>query len=640
MNAIRSPLKHVTSELFVFTAALILAAFTIGSGSARGQTFDCRGARAADDVTICHEPTLAKLDQDLAALRRQRNMAFRGKVEDDEIAFLNARRRCGDNRGCIEQSYRNRIEELGHSLSEQVHQPLGRTGEKRTHREPDGRESRQSGLVGPVQSINSVRASQYNEGHRSPLIAPHDILSNSGSSPANEAGRLHDAGSRTAQKSNKQHGVGSDIRQRLRGQVNAGLVTIILGGLDSGDLSDATDLVTTVKGAHLRILPVAGEGAAKDLTDLLFARGIDIAVVQTDVLASLKRQAPFPGIENFLQYVCKLYDEEVHILASREIHSLDDLASKPVNFGPVESGTFVTASAIFGALGIGVEITTLPQPLALDKLRRGEIAALVYTAAKPARLFQAIRPEEGLHFLSISAPETLRGRYEQAPLNAADYPGLIEEDKPVSTLAVGTVLAVYNWPAGTERYRNVAHFVDTFFGRLAELGMSRHPPKWREVDIDASLPGWTRFAPASQWIKSAERDREKPTRVAGPPLPMEGSTTSPAQVPDAGSGEVEPIANPNSVSNGEPLSPPTTAGPKEPKASDQTSSNAGQLDRFFREFLEYQKHEAQKTKADPSKNDALFAEFQAYVRQQLQQPGRSLDRQKLDDFGPAAAMRE
>ena len=646
MNPIRSPSKHATSYRFVFTAALILAAIAIGSGSARGQTFDCRGAHAADEVTICHDPSLAKLDQDLAALRRQRNEALRGNAEDDEVAFLNARRRCGKNRGCIEQSYRNRIQELGRSLPKQVHQPLWRIGETRAHQPPHGRDSRYSGFVRPPQPS----ASQYNRGQRSPLIARHEILSTSGSPPVDEGGRPHDGGSRTAQTSHKQHGLGIDIRQQLRGQVNSGLVTIILGGLDSGDLSDATDLVTTVRGAHLRILPVAGEGAAKDLTDLLFARGIDIAVVQTDVLASLKRQAPFPGIENFLQYISKLYDEEVHILVGPEIHSLEDLASKPVNFGPLDSGTFLTASAIFGALGIGVEIKTLPQPLALDKLRRGEIAASVYTAAKPARLFQAIRPEEGLHFLSISAPDTLRERYGQVTLSAADYPGLIEESKPVSTLAVGTVLAVYNWPAGTERYRNVAHFVETFFGRLAELRMSRNPPKWREVDINASVPGWRRFAPASEWIKTAEQDREEPTRVGGPPLPMQGSTTSPAQMPSVGAGEVEPIAepainHPNSVStefNGQPLPPPTTASPKGPEAkpSDQTSSNAGQLDGFFRAFLEYQKWEAQKTKDDSGQNDALFAEFQTYVKQHLPQPDRPLGGPKLPDFDSAAAMRE
>jgi uncharacterized protein/TRAP-type uncharacterized transport system substrate-binding protein len=581
MNATSPPSKYTTAErVFVFTAALILAAIAIGSGSASGQSFDCRSAPAADEVTICHEPGLAKLDQDLAGLRRQRQKADRDDVEDNEIAFLNARHRCGEDRGCIEQSYRNRIQELARFFSEQRHERLGRANEMRAERQPDERDSQHSGLESPRLTINSVSTSRSTnprsvgepsptdstrgvsgrppscdrdgfleptvpvETNRNPpkaIAAPpaqHEILSNNSAPTACEVRGQRQGSSRTAQKSKEQQGLETHIRHELRDQVNSGLVTIILGGLDSGDLSDATDLVTTLTGAHLRILPVAGEGAAKDVTDLLFARGIDIAIVQTDVLASLKRQAPFPGIENFLQYISKLYDEEVHIVASRQIHSLEDLASKPVNFGPLDSGTFNTASAIFGALGLGVEITTFPQPLALDKLRRGEIAALVYTAAKPARLFQDIKPEEGLHFLSISAPEALRERYGQATLSAADYPDLIEQGKPISTLSVGTVLAVYNWPAGTERHRNVAHFVDTFFGRLAELRMSRHDPKWREIDIHASVEGWTRFEAASQWIKTAERVPNKPTRIAGPPFPMEGSTTSPVQL-SAGSGDIE-----------------------------------------------------------------------------------------------------
>jgi uncharacterized protein len=673
MNATPPPSKYATSErVFVFTAALILAAIVIGSGLASGQSFDCRTARAADEVTICHEPGLAKLDQDLTALRRQRQKAKRDDVEDNEIAFLNARHRCGENRGCIEQSYRNRIQELARSLSEQGDERLGRANEKRVERPLDGRDRQHSGLESPRQPINSVSASQSTNPrsvhepsltgstkevsgrppssdrddsieHTAPAEtnrdspkaiaaspARHEILSNSSPPPAGDGRRPRGGSSRTAQKSKEQQG-GTHVRHALRDRVNAGLVTIILGGLDSGDLSDATDLVTTVKGAHLRILPVAGEGAAKDVTDLLFARGIDIAIVQTDVLASLKRQAPFPGIENFLRYISKLNDEEVHILAGREIHSLEDLASKPVNFGPLDSGTFLTASAIFGELGIGVEITTFPQPLALDKLRRGEIAALVYTAAKPARLFQAIQPDRGLHFLSISAPKALGERYGQSQLSATDYPELIEQGKPISTLSVGTVLAVYNWPIGTERYRNVAHFVDTFFGRLAALRMSRYHPKWREIDIHASVGGWTRFEAASQWIKSAERNPNKPTRIAGPLFPMEGSTSSPVRL-SAGSGDVEQsitepaVSHPKSVStesNGEPPRSPGISSPQQPRAqADQISFNAGSLDTLFREFLEYQKQQAQRAGDNPSQNEALFAEFQTYVKHLLQQPDR------------------
>jgi len=692
MNAKPSRAKPAKTErVIIFTVALILAVIVIGPGAGSGQSFDCQATRAADEVTICHEPNLAKLDEELSALRRQRNEAKRDDVEDNEIAFLNARHRCGEHRGCIEQSYRNRIQELARSFSEQGHEPLGRPNEKRSERQSDERDSQHSGLARPGQPIESASASRSTNprsvhepvptgstreisgrhpssdhddlaAHTAPteasrdrpkaitaLPVQHEILPNN-SSPAPANGPSHLGGSSyTAQKSKERQGLGTHIRHALRDEVNSGLVTIILGGLDSGDLSDAIDLVTTVQGTNLRILPVAGEGAAKDVTDLLFARGVDIAIVQTDVLASLKRQAPFPGIEKFLQYISKLYDEEVHILAGPAIHSLEDLASKPVNFGPLDSGTFLTASAIFGALGVGAEITTFPQPLALDKLRRGEIAALVYTVAKPASLFQALRPEGGIHFLSISAPETVRERYGQTTLSAADYPDLIEDGKPVSTLSVGTVLAAYNWPAGTERYRKVAHFVDTLFGRLAELRMSRHHPKWREIDIHASLEGWTRFEAASRWIKSAERDANKPTRFAGTPLPMEGNTTSPAQMIKAGSGDIEPsiaepAANqPNSMSaaaNGEPPHSPSTAIPQEPTVQDRSRAafNAAQLNALFRSFLEYEKQEAQKTRDDSNQNERLFAEFQAYAKQHLREPGRPLTGAKPRSLRPVAAI--
>jgi uncharacterized protein len=412
----------------------------------------------------------------------------------------------------------------------------------------------------------------------------------------------------------KQRATAADSRLRrhtLRNQANSGLVTIIIGGVDSGDLSDATDLVTSLKDAHMRVLPIAGEGAKKDVIDLLFARGIDIGIVQTDVLASLKRQAPFQGVENFLQYITKLYDQEVHVLARPEIHSLKDLASRSVNFGTTESGSYLTASRIFGALGIGVETTTFPQPLALEKLRRGEIAALVYTAAKPARLFQGIRQEEGLHFLTISTPNALREGYQQTTLSAWDYPDLIKEGNPVSTLSVGTVLAVYNWPVGTERYRNVAHFVETFFARLAELRMSRHHPKWREVNIHDPVSGWTRFEPASQWIKSAERDANKPGRLADTHfLPMQGTTTPPTHAVSPDLGDMAPSGAQAAVL-------PSTGRPQQPseaQGGNQVSLNAEQRDALFREFLTYQRREAKNKEFNRNQSEALFAEFDAYVK--------------------------
>ena len=78
----------------------------------------------------------------------------------------------------------------------------------------------------------------------------------------------------------------------------------------------------------------------------MFARGIDFAIVQTDVLDEIKREPPFPGVEKYLRYVTKLYDQELQVLAGPDIQSIDDLRGKKINFGLRDSGTYTTATAV------------------------------------------------------------------------------------------------------------------------------------------------------------------------------------------------------------------------------------------------------------------------------------------------------
>jgi len=72
-------------------------------------------------------------------------------------------------------------------------------------------------------------------------------------------------------------------------------------------LGETTDLAASLDGArdHLRILPIAGKGAFQNATDFVFARGVDVGIIQSDVLAALKRQPPFPRVENYLRYITK-----------------------------------------------------------------------------------------------------------------------------------------------------------------------------------------------------------------------------------------------------------------------------------------------------------------------------------------------
>jgi uncharacterized protein len=95
-------------------ALLIIAG--LGADRANAQSFDCRNARYADERTICQNQGLGQLDQELASaydrVMRKLPKEERDAFDNNETAFVTARRRCGEHRACIEQSYRNRIQEL------------------------------------------------------------------------------------------------------------------------------------------------------------------------------------------------------------------------------------------------------------------------------------------------------------------------------------------------------------------------------------------------------------------------------------------------------------------------------------------------------------------------------------------------
>jgi hypothetical protein len=150
-------------------------------------------------------------------------------------------------------------------------------------------------------------------------------------------------------------------------------------------------------------------------------------------------------------------------------------------------------------LGVETDVTNLPHPLALDKLRRGEISALVYVATKPSRLFQDIRPDENLHFVPITG--NLPPVYMPITITSDDYPELVSNDAPVKTVEVGTVLVAYNWPTNSERYQRVNRLVEAFFTHVKDIQASH--PKWHKFEVTSSVSGWTRFSPAAQWRKRA-----------------------------------------------------------------------------------------------------------------------------------------
>lgn len=274
-------------------------------------------------------------------------------------------------------------------------------------------------------------------------------------------------------------------------KANAGVVGIISGGLDGTYTRFAADIAAVLDGVDdLRILPILGKGSLQNLSDLLYVRGIDIAIVQSDVLAAVAQQKTFPGVQQQIQYIAKLYDEEVHIFARPEVQQLSDLTGKLVSMDNRGSGTAMTSTLLFSRLGIAVQPVFDATVDATEKLRRGEIAAVVRVTGKPVRFTTPL--PEGTHLLPVPISEALLQTYLPSQFTSSDYPALVPPDQTVETIAIGSVLAAYNHTSADRRERLVRFSKALAFKFESFLRPPRHP-KWHDVNLAASVPGWVKF---------------------------------------------------------------------------------------------------------------------------------------------------
>jgi TRAP-type uncharacterized transport system substrate-binding protein len=283
-----------------------------------------------------------------------------------------------------------------------------------------------------------------------------------------------------------------DIGQQ-RALVNQGVLGVLGDGARGTDFAMIADLANVLdRGYDQRILPMAGFGSVRAIEDLLLLRGVDIALVQTDVLDFYKRAELFPDIGGKIRYLAKLYSKEFHLLASKDIPSVSALEGRRVNFGPPSSGSFLTASLLFEALGLSVVVNDDDYHVALDKLRQGEIDAWVRVDAKPALQLEEAEGLDGLHLLSVPIA-AIGGDYLPAEFSTNDYPSLVANGSRIKTFAVPTVMAVYAWSARHEKRAQLSRFYNDFGQSLGRLQQPPFHPKWREVDLLSGIDGWQRF---------------------------------------------------------------------------------------------------------------------------------------------------
>ena len=305
---------------------------------------------------------------------------------------------------------------------------------------------------------------------------------------------------------------GNDVA--MREKKNADTVSIV-GGLFTGTyMRLAAEMANALDdGDNMRILPIVSYGAASNLDDLLYLRGVDLAITQSDVFEYFRTVRKTPHLERRVQYIIRLPISELHILARNDVHSLADLRDKKVNFGPPGTGASLTGTIVFQRLGINVQAVNIDQAGALQKLESGEIDAIARVIPKPVDFFTKIPPNSGLHLVNIPFTKTFEDYYTLGEFTKKDYPNLLQGADQIDTIAVPAVLAVYNWQRNTDRYLKVQRFIQYLFTRWDRFQHPPFHPKWRDVNLAATVPGWTRFAPAEEMLQQVEAQHQQQEKV-------------------------------------------------------------------------------------------------------------------------------
>jgi TRAP-type uncharacterized transport system substrate-binding protein len=295
---------------------------------------------------------------------------------------------------------------------------------------------------------------------------------------------------------------GIPTEAQIKERLNAWTIGLAAGLLEGAPIRFATDMARVVnEGGVMHVLPIVTRGPTENVNDLLYLKGVDAAIINSDSLEEYKSQVP--QIQQRITYIISLFPSELHIFVRPEIGSLQDLVGKKVNFNTQGTAAAYSGPLMFSRLGLEVEKMFIPHPLALERMRRGEIAGVVFVTSKPVDAFVKGRWEAGYKFLPVEYGSQFEDYYLPSSLEFTDYPNLVAKGERIPTIAVPTILTAYNWRVDSDGYRRVSRFVNDLFSRVDKLQLPGFEAKWKDVNLRAKVPGLERFRAAQEWIDRA-----------------------------------------------------------------------------------------------------------------------------------------
>ncbi|HEU0059118.1 MAG TPA: hypothetical protein VFR19_04500 [Hyphomicrobiaceae bacterium] len=309
--------------------------------------------------------------------------------------------------------------------------------------------------------------------------------------------------------------------------VATGMVTVLTDGIadPNGQGTLAVNELAERLGqiGTLRVLPIAGHGGDENARDLLYLKGVDLAILNSDLLAYLEQARKYPDARRRLRYVTHLLDQKVYLLARKEFSSIEQLRGRRLLVLSRSGSSYATAIALFGLLKIEVKLQWPGPDAVLGDAGSTDFDAVLLLSSELNRLRLGAQLRENFRLLPISMTPALQKAYLPAVVEAQEIPGLAATERKLDTVAVSTLLTVYDWNVKHSRFNSVKNFIAAFFTALPELRRQGSASVWRQLNIDARPPGWTRHVaadPSSVLSKAQLAELALvPRPQAAPPVP-------------------------------------------------------------------------------------------------------------------------
>jgi TRAP transporter TAXI family solute receptor len=266
---------------------------------------------------------------------------------------------------------------------------------------------------------------------------------------------------------------------------------LITGGEKGTYYQFGLDLQKLVKPSGFELAVHPSKGSAENIFAVYQRPGVQLGIVQSDVLAFVSRVESDPVLKRIAKktrMVFPLYNEEVHLLGRRDIASLDDLAGKRVAIGREGSGTYLTARLLFKLSEVSPsQMIPIDTSEALSELKAGRVDAMFYVAGYPVKLLRDdVTAADQLALIPITN-KSVTEFYPSVDIPADVYAW---QTVPVSTVAVKAVLISFDFRR--RDCETIGRFAQLISTKLPWLSANGHP-KWKAVDLEFPLKGWEQY---------------------------------------------------------------------------------------------------------------------------------------------------